>query len=81
MAMTRAKELEDALSETERAREDHKRLLLRYADGRSLCNCSLAYEDADGTCPHGCSAARINATEEVCSRAMREIDALEAKNG
>ena len=63
-------------------------LLERYADGRSLCNCGLAYYTNCGhawignrkvtdrpTCKHGCSANQIMAKYYVASRALADLTA------
>ena len=61
------------------------KLLLRYADGRQLCNCNEAYEGLVKAyvvgkgyvmvpgCVHGCSTNKIDAKEEVAERLVGEF--------
>lgn len=64
-------------------------LLLRYADGRELCNCRRAYYSNTGRgwyngecrddmkhCAHGCSSNQIRAEDEVARRAAEELAGL-----
>lgn len=66
-------------------------LLLRYAKGRKLCNCQMAYyaqkpgETLDGEpivtdyCDGGCSYNQIAARNEVAKEALKEIRLLERR--
>lgn len=54
-----------------------RRLIVKYADGRVLCNCREAYRDAEGHCAHGCSSNQIRAKEYIAERAEKEIAVLE----
>lgn len=54
-----------------------KRLILKYANGRKICNCGSAYRNAEGNCKYGCSANQIFAKEYVAKEAEKEIAALE----
>lgn len=45
-----------------------RRLVERFADGRSICNCREAYLDEDGRCAYGCSANLIRAKYEIARR-------------
>jgi len=50
-----------------------RRLVLRYAEGRTPCNCAEAYYDSNGQCAGGCSTNKINAKEEIAAKVEREF--------
>ena len=67
--------------------EDHWRMLVRrYADGRSICNCSEAYYSENGEyylngekktdgkfCRHGCQANQWSAKYDIARRICEEF--------
>mgnify|MGYP001594664983 CR=1 FL=1 len=55
--------------------EKFKSLVVRFAEGRKLCNCREAYEDATGGCRYGCSANKIYTKYEIASRCLKIMDA------
>ena len=68
------------------AREHFKELVIRYADGRPICNCGQAYYTPCGEgylngerrtdmliCRYGCSAAQIDAKNEIAERVLKEL--------
>lgn len=67
-------------------REHFKELIKRYADGRPICNCGEAYCSPCGegrlngeprtdllVCRYGCSAAKIDAKNEIAEKALKEL--------
>ena len=64
-----------------------KMIVVRYADGRQLCNCLCAYYtpcghgvDGDGNyrtdflaCQNGCSANLLTCRDEIASRVIAEL--------
>ncbi len=47
-----------------------QKLVIKYADGRTICNCGDAYYDETGNCAYGCSANCLNAQEYIAKRVL-----------
>lgn len=69
-------------------------LIVRYADGRTLCNCRQAYYSEGGTywrdgiehhdglyCKSGCSSNQLRAKEYIAERVMEELPDVPAEHG
>lgn len=65
---------------------DFEQLIIRYADGRDICNCGQAYYENCGegmidgerrynikACRFGCSSNQINAKDYVAKRVLEEL--------
>ncbi len=66
---------------------DWKDLVVRYADGRPICNCGDAYYSPCGVgidrtgksrtdmlaCKYGCSSNKITAKEEIAGKVIKEL--------
>jgi hypothetical protein len=66
--------------------DNFNKLIVRYADGRKICNCGEAYQEPcmrgikDGVercdlmgCKHGCSANQIEAKEYIAKRVISDL--------
>lgn len=72
-----------------------RELVKRYADGRQICNCDMAYYspvgrgiDTNGVhrndlmvCAHGCSANQCTARNEIAGRVLDDLKNMEHKHG
>lgn len=61
--------------------KSYKALVLRYAQGRIICNCGQAYSGPKGECTFGCSANQYSAKLEIATKALAEIESLEQDVG
>jgi len=48
-------------------------LVKRYAEGRKLCNCKEAYQDASGGCAYGCSSNARSAKIYIAGKVVEEF--------
>jgi hypothetical protein len=52
-----------------------EQLIVRYADGRKICNCGGAYYDETGHCAWGCQANLYSVKADIARRVLAELGA------
>ena len=50
--------------------DNWKKVIKRYAEGKTPCNCGNSYYDSEGNCPSGCSANCKNAKEYIAKKIL-----------
>lgn len=57
-------------------KDNWKKLIKRYANGRIPCNCGMAYYSKDSMgfyCKYGCSTNILFTMEDIAERVLKEV--------